>query len=223
MICLKNVGKEYRLGNTRVEALRDVTLQIERGAFMCFAGASGSGKTTLLNIIGLIDRPSRGTLLLDSRDTTDLTEKERCRFRNRSLGFVFQSFNLMPVLNVYENVRLPIAFRNDLTSKEKDGSARGLVEAVGLTPVLAHRPSELSGGQRQRVAVARALVGCPKIVLADEPTANLDSKTGEEIIRLMKDINTELGTTFIFSTHDPRIMQMADRTVRIQDGEVRAA
>lgn len=223
MISLDNVSKEYRLGATRVDALKDVTLRIEQGAFMCFAGASGSGKTTLLNIIGLIDRPSRGTLLLDSRDTTGLTEKERCRFRNRSLGFVFQSFNLMPVLNVYENVRLPITFRSDLSPKEKDASVRGLVEAVGLTRVMAHRPSELSGGQRQRVAVARALVGYPKIVLADEPTANLDSKTGEEIIGLMKDINTELGTTFIFSTHDPRIMQMADRTVRIQDGEVRAA
>ena len=218
---LEGVWKIYHLGKTEVPALKGIGLSIKEGDFATIAGPSGSGKSTLLNLIGCIDVPSSGTVRVAGHDTSTLNDRRITRLRHRTIGFIFQSFNLMPVLNVFENVEFPLLLGGKTPPKaERREYTNYLIEQVGLSEWRRHRPSELSGGQRQRVAIARALVTRPQIVLADEPTANLDSKTGTAIIELMKEINTELATTFIFSTHDPSIVEIADHIVHLHDGEV---
>ena len=219
IVRLENVHKVYPLGETHVRAVNGVTFSIERGDFISIAGPSGSGKSTILNMIGCIDTPTEGTVYIDNQPTSGLTDREITRLRHRFIGFIFQSFNLVPVLNVFENVEFPLLLgREGVPKEERKEYVDFLIEEVGLTRWRTHRPNELSGGQRQRVAIARALVTKPQIVLADEPTANLDSKTGGDIIELMKKINRELDTTFIFSTHDPSIVSIADHIIRLQDG-----
>ena len=221
IVRLEEVHKVYPLGETQVRAVNGVTFSIERGDFISIAGPSGSGKSTILNMIGCIDTPTEGTVYIDDRPTSGLGDREITRLRHRFIGFIFQSFNLVPVLNVFENVEFPLLLgRESIPKNERTEYVDFLIEEVGLTRWRTHRPNELSGGQRQRVAIARALVTKPQIVLADEPTANLDSRTGGDIIELMKKINRELDTTFIFSTHDPSIVEIADHIIRLQDGLV---
>jgi putative ABC transport system ATP-binding protein len=206
-----------------VSALKSIDLDIAGGSFVCVAGPSGSGKTTLLNLIGLIDLPTSGTVSVAGDGIQAMSERERTRYRSQTLGFIFQTFNLLPVLTVYENIRLPLILHRELSKEEKHGRVMDLAESVGLSSHLQHKPAELSGGQRQRVAIARALVTHPLIVLADEPTANLDSATGDEVLALMEGINARRGTTFIFSSHDPSIMKRAGRVVRLHDGRIEVA
>ena len=221
IIQLNNVHKIYPLGKTEVHAVKGVTIDICRGDFISIAGPSGSGKSTILNMIGCIDTPTTGRVLINDQPTDTLSDREITELRHREIGFIFQSFNLIPVLNVYENIEFPLLLgKNKLPKDQKREWIDFLIEEVGLTEWRDHRPNELSGGQRQRVAIARALVTKPRIVLADEPTANLDSVTGEAIIELMKKINRELDTTFIFSTHDPTIVNIADHIIRLHDGQV---
>jgi putative ABC transport system ATP-binding protein len=220
IVSVRNVSKDYMLGKTVVHALREVSLEVQGGDFLSIAGPSGSGKTTLLNLVGCVDTPSGGVVEVDGRDTTQLSERALTELRLRRIGFIFQSFNLVSVLTVAQNVEFPLLLQGGLTSKERAGRVSALLAAVGIEGYARHRPSELSGGQRQRVAVARALVTRPALVLADEPTANLDSKTGESVIDLMKEMNRKDGTTFIFSTHDPKVMAHASAIVRIEDGRI---
>ncbi|MBU0994174.1 MAG: ABC transporter ATP-binding protein [Proteobacteria bacterium] len=218
IIEMNNITKIYPLGNTTVPALRGITLSIPEGDFISIIGPSGSGKTTLLNIIGCIDRPSDGTIQVGGREITDLNDNELTDLRLYKIGFIFQTFNLIPVLNTLENVEFPILLMKKHTKKEIAERATQLIEAVGLKDQINHKPAELSGGQRQRVAIARSLVTRPDIILADEPTANLDSETGASILRLMKKMNEEEKTTFIFSTHDPDVMKYAKHIIKIRDG-----
>ncbi|MDB5799378.1 MAG: transporter related [Rhodocyclales bacterium] len=220
VVRVENVVKEYQLGEQRVTALKRVSLSIEQGVFLAIAGPSGSGKTTLLNLIGCIDRPSEGRILIDGEDVAGHKPDELADLRNRTIGFIFQTFNLLPVLTAAENVEYPLLRRDDISVRERALRVKRYLELVGLGDYMTRRPNQLSGGQRQRVAIARALAVGPRIVLADEPTANLDRKTGDEILQLMRSLNKKLGTTFIFSTHDKRVMAMADRLVRMEDGEV---
>jgi putative ABC transport system ATP-binding protein len=220
IVSVKNVSKDYMLGKTVVPALRDVSLEVEAGEFLSIAGPSGSGKTTLLNLIGCVDTPTGGAVLVNGKDTNRLSERALTDLRLRTIGFIFQSFNLVSVLNVLQNVEFPLLLQGGLSTRERKARVGALLEAVGLEGHGKHRPSELSGGQRQRVAVARALVTRPALVLADEPTANLDSQTGANIIDLMKEMNRKDGTTFIFSTHDPKVMSHASAIVRIADGRI---
>jgi len=220
IVSIVDVVKEYQLGSTVVPALRGVSLDVYPGEFISIAGPSGSGKTTLLNLIGCVDTATRGLVRVVGRDTASLGERELTRLRLDTIGFIFQSFNLVGVLNVFQNVELPLLLQGRLRRAERRSRVEALLEQVGLGDHARHRPSELSGGQRQRVAVARALVGGPQIVLADEPTANLDSVTGEKIVDLMKELNQRDGTTFIFSTHDARVMAHADALVKLADGQI---
>jgi putative ABC transport system ATP-binding protein len=221
IVKLSDVIKIYMLGQIQVDAVNGVSFEIERGDFISVAGPSGSGKTTILNMIGCIDTPTKGTVEIDGTPTTGLSDRDITELRHKVIGFIFQSFNLVPVLNVYENVEFPLLLGSErMEKKEKKDWVDFLIEEVGLTEWRAHKPNELSGGQRQRVAIARALVTKPEIVLADEPTANLDSKTGEAIIELMKRINRDQETTFIFSTHDPSIMGIADHIFHLHDGRI---
>lgn len=217
---LVDVDKDYPLGKLVVKALRGVNLTIDRGEFTTIAGPSGSGKTTLLNLVGCVDVATRGTVRVGGQSTGELNDRELTRLRLHKLGFIFQSFNLVAVLNVFQNVEFPLLLQGGLSKGERDKRVREMVDKVGLTDQITQRPNELSGGQRQRVAIARALVTRPAIVLADEPTANLDSVTGTNIIDLMKDLNDNFQTTFIFSTHDHRVMDRAKRLVQLEDGRV---
>ncbi len=221
IVQLSGVTKDYALGKVTVQAVRGVSLSIERGEFTSIAGPSGAGKTTILNLVGCIDTPTAGTVTVDGQATGALKDRDLTNLRHAHFGFIFQSFNLVPVLNVYENVEFPLLLgRTSPDKADKRRRVEELVEQVGLSDHIAHRPNELSGGQRQRVAIARALVTRPAIVLADEPTANLDSKTSVQIIELMKRINAERGSTFIFSTHKPDIVALADHVIHLQDGLV---
>jgi putative ABC transport system ATP-binding protein len=221
IVQLRDVHKIYPLGKTEVLAVNGVSFDIEEGDFISIAGPSGSGKSTILNMIGCIDTPTAGEVSIEGTVTSGLSDIEITTLRHKVLGFIFQSFNLVPVLNVYENIEFPLLLGKEIPPKaERKEWIEYLVDEVGLDQWMKHKPNELSGGQRQRVAIARAMVTKPKIVLADEPTANLDSKTGETIIGLMKRVNTDLGTTFIFSTHDPSIVSIADHVIRLQDGQV---
>jgi putative ABC transport system ATP-binding protein len=222
IVSVRNVSKDYMLGKTVVPAVREVSLDVDEGEFLSIAGPSGSGKTTLLNLVGCVDTPTSGTVLVAGQDTSKLSERALTDLRLRTIGFIFQSFNLVSVLSVFQNVEFPLLLRGSLTKAERRERVSGLLEAVGLGEHARHRPSELSGGQRQRVAIARALVSRPRLVLADEPTANLDSQTGANIIDLMRDMNRRDGTTFIFSTHDPKVMSHANAVVRIADGRIAA-
>jgi putative ABC transport system ATP-binding protein len=220
LIQVENVSKFYRLGDQQVRALQDVTLPIEEGAFLAIAGPSGSGKSTLLNLIGCIDTPTSGRIVIDGRDTSGRTSDELADLRARSIGFIFQTFNLLPVLSAEENVEYPLLQFKELGRGERRARVAKYLDVVQLGGHERHRPNELSGGQRQRVAIARALATHPRIILADEPTANLDSRTGAEIVELMKQINRTFGTTFVFSTHDKKVIARADRLVRIEDGRI---
>jgi putative ABC transport system ATP-binding protein len=221
IVALRGVKKTYLLGKTEVPAVRGVDLDIESGDFISIAGPSGSGKSTILNLIGLIDTPTDGTVVIDGRDMGKLNDDELTRLRHEYIGFIFQSFNLIPVLNARENIEYPLLLgKNAKMTKERKEWVDTLLKEVGLTEHAKHRPAELSGGQRQRVAIARALVTRPKLVLADEPTANLDSVIGAQILELMKKVNRDMNTTFIFSTHDAKIVDLADHVVRLRDGLV---
>lgn len=217
---IRGVVKEYPLGNQVVQALRGIDLIISKGEFTTIAGPSGSGKTTLLNLIGCIDTPTRGEVRVSGQLTNSLSDQELTTLRLKNLGFIFQSFNLIPVLDVFQNVEFPLLLQGGISASERASRVKDVITKVGLEKYLHHRPTELSGGQRQRVAIARALVTRPAIVLADEPTANLDSNTGRAIIDLMRELNHKEQITFIFSTHDHQVMQRADRIVRIGDGVV---
>jgi len=220
LVRVEGVTKEYFLGEQKVIALKDITLSIEEGVFLAIAGPSGSGKTTLLNIIGCIDNPTHGRVFIDDAEVTGLSSDQLADLRARTTGFIFQTFNLFPVLTAGENVEYPLLQLPEVSRDERRKRVAKFLNVVGLERYANHMPNQLSGGQRQRVAIARALAINPRIVLADEPTANLDSKTGESILNLMKEINRQYGTTFIFSTHDRHVMAMADRLVRIEDGQV---
>ena len=220
VVKLEDVVKEYYLGSVVVPALRDVDLTIEAGDFSSIAGPSGSGKTTMLNLIGCVDTATRGTVVVDGQSTGELSDKQLTRLRLFSIGFIFQSFNLVPVLSAFQNVEFPLLLQKGIGRAERTERVQSLMQEVGLGDHVHHRPGELSGGQRQRVAVARALVTRPKLILADEPTANLDTTTGAAIIDLMKQINDEQGTAFLFATHDHDVMKRADRVIRLVDGRI---
>ncbi len=220
VIEVKGVTKDYPLGKTTVHALRGVDLTVEEGAFMSIIGPSGSGKTTLLNIIGCIDTPTSGSVKVHGDEITELEDKKITDLRLHKIGFIFQTFNLIPVLNVRENVEFPLLLMKKHSKGEITARAEKLITEVGLMEYIEHKPAELSGGQRQRVAIARALVSNPDIVLADEPTANLDSETSESILELMRELNEKEKTTFIFSTHDPEVLKYAKNIVKIRDGHI---
>ena len=219
MINAENVEKEYISGDTKVHALRGVSLKVEGGEFMSIAGPSGSGKTTLLNVIGCIDTVDAGTIQIDGENIVGKEKRELADIRREKLGFIFQSYNLIPVLTAFENVAFALSLLG-LKEKEIEDRVMKLLKEVGLEGMEDRRPAKLSGGQQQRVAVARALIKQPTIVLADEPTANLDSTTGEAILKLMEDMNKKHGTTFVFSTHDPMVMDFAHRLVQLHDGKI---
>jgi putative ABC transport system ATP-binding protein len=220
LVRVENVSKQYRLDDQIVPALTSINLNIEQGVFLAIAGPSGSGKSTLLNLIGCIDTPTSGRILIGDRDVSTTTPDGLASLRARTIGFIFQTFNLLPVLSAEENVEYPLLQFKELSAAERRRRVQRYLEVVGLSDFGRHRPNQLSGGQRQRVAIARALVVHPRIILADEPTANLDHKTGGRILRLMRRINRQTGTTFVFSTHDQRVIDMAIRRVDLEDGEL---
>jgi len=215
----QNLRKTYHFGETEVHALREVSLEIDEHEFIAVWGPSGSGKSTLCNLIGLLDVPTSGEVLVGGQIASGLTDARRSALRNSSIGFVFQNFNLIPVLTALENVMLPLQI-SGVSKKEASRRAEALLEEVELSDRMQHRPQKMSGGQQQRVAVARALVTDPALVIADEPTANLDTKNANLIIDLMRKINQERGAAFIFSTHDDRLLDRVDRRIHLQDGEV---
>lgn len=215
----RGLRKRYRLGDVVIEALRGASLEVERGEFVVVSGPSGSGKTSLLNLLGCLDEPDEGQILFAGADLASMTPAEKTRLRRRQLGFVFQSFNLLPVLSAFENVEYPL-WIDGVPRAERRRRAEEALAAVGLKGRLNHRPDQLSGGERQRVSLARALVHDPLAILADEPTANLDSRTAAEVVDLLSRMNAERGTTFLFATHDPAIVSRAPRTIRLSDGVV---
>ncbi|HUP59612.1 MAG TPA: ABC transporter ATP-binding protein [Thermoanaerobaculia bacterium] len=219
VVQLTAIEKAYRLGRINVQALSNVSLEVAGGDFIALAGPSGSGKTTLLNLIGCIDKPDHGRVLVDGVDVTAVPLHRLADTRREVLGFVFQTFNLIPVLTAWENVEVPLLMRG-MPRKERSARVARWLEQVGLAAQAKQRPDQLSGGQRQRVAIARAMAGDPKLVIADEPTANLDSETGTRILDLLTDINRTSGCTFVFSTHDPALIARVARVVHIRDGRI---
>lgn len=220
LLKLKDITKIYHQGKIDVPALRGINLAIETGEFTTVFGPSGSGKTTLLNVIGCLDKPSDGEIIFNGDNIADLNKTELAQIRRRNIGFVFQSYNLIPVLTAYENVEFAVKILEHLTKKEIHEKIIKILDLVGLAGLEDRKPNELSGGQKQRVAIARALVKEPKLVLADEPTANLDSKTSEDVLEVMLKMNEELKTTFLFSSHDPLVMDYAKREIELKDGMV---
>jgi putative ABC transport system ATP-binding protein len=220
LIVAKDVTKEYLVGEIRLTALKGLTFEIDPAAFVSFIGPSGSGKTTLLNLIGCLDKPTQGSLLVAGTDIATLDRKAGASFRGQNLGFIFQDFNLLPVLTVYENIEYPLLMVQEVPLRQRQDRVLTLLEAVGMTAQKDKFPEQISGGQKQRVAVARALVTNPKLVLADEPTANLDSKTAYMVIDLMKKMRDQFQTTFIFSTHDQKIVGEAEIIYTLEDGEL---
>ncbi|MDD4179255.1 MAG: ABC transporter ATP-binding protein [Candidatus Margulisbacteria bacterium] len=220
VVKMENATKDYKVGKVDVPALRGITLSIEKGDFAALAGPSGSGKTTMLNLFGCLDKPTGGKVFIEEHDIITLKPDQLADVRNEHIGFIFQSFNLIPVLTAFENVEFPLI----LLKKDGPGARKKkvmeMLAAVGIANLANRLPSEMSGGQQQRVAIARALVKNPDYVLADEPTANIDTKTGHEILDLMQAMNKNLGTTFIFSTHDPKVMEHARRLIHIRDGQI---
>ncbi|MDP6932004.1 MAG: ABC transporter ATP-binding protein [Myxococcota bacterium] len=219
IVSVRNITRDYIQGSHTVQALRGVDLDIESGEFVTLMGPSGSGKTTLLNLVGALDKPTSGTLVIDGNDLSTMDPGALSDMRRDRLGFVFQAYNLVPVLTAIENTEFVLMMQG-MGPEERHSRAREMLAAVGLEGMENRRPNELSGGQQQRVAVARAIVGEPALVLADEPTANLDSTTGQELIELMATLNQERGCTFLFSTHDPKVMNAARRVVHLEDGKV---
>jgi len=220
LVTASALTKTYRAGDVDVPAVRGVDFTIERGAFVAFVGPSGSGKSTLLNMIGGLDKPSGGRLMVLDTDIAALDRRAAADFRGANLGFIFQDFNLIPVLTAYENIEYPLLMVQDWDEAKRRARVAELLEAVGMSEQAGKRPDQLSGGQKQRVAVARALATQPKLVLADEPTANLDHDTAYRILDLMKKMRDEFGTTFVFSTHDPKIMGAAEVTFALEDGRL---
>ena len=220
IVKLIGVTKSYQLGTTVVQALKGINLELRRGEFTAVVGASGSGKSTLLNMIGCIDDPDTGEIILDDVSVNSLDDNSKSNLRNRKIGFIFQSFNLIPVLNVMENVELPLLINPQVSLAERRERVMQAIADVGLQELTRNLPDQLSGGQRQRVAIARALAGNPALVLADEPTANLDSKTSHMIIDLMLELNARRQVTFLFSTHDEKLMGRVSRRVKIADGVI---
>lgn len=219
---LEGVEKVYGVGAMQVRALKSINLEIAKRDFVAVWGPSGSGKSSLLNMIGLVDSPTRGSVILGDERTEELSDDALADRRNEHIGFVFQNFNLIPVLSAFENVMLPLQIRG-VSVQEARQIAELRLDQVGLREHIAKRPDQMSGGQRQRVAIARALVGTPSLIIADEPTANLDSENSLKIIRLMRELNHSDGVTFIFSTHDQRLLDQVDKLIRMQDGEILAA
>ncbi len=219
---LKKVKKIYQQGKIEVPALRGVDLEVEEGEFTTIFGPSGSGKTTLLNMIGCLDTPTEGEIRLNDKKVSDLSRKELAMTRRYNIGFVFQSYNLIPVLTAYENVEFAIRLTDHTSESQMKEKVLKMLAEVGLEGLESRRPNELSGGEKQRVAIARALVKKPKLILADEPTANLDSETAADVVKIMVKMNKELGTTFIFSTHDPMVMEYARRYINLKDGMISA-
>ncbi len=219
LIKTKDLSKIYISGETETKALRGVSLLIENSEFSAITGPSGSGKTTLFNLIGALDSPTSGTITFDGNDLSNLNKRERTLFRREKIGFVFQTFNLIPVLTAFENVAFPLNLLG-VPEKEIKKKVYNLLEKVGLKGMEERKPAALSGGQQQRVAVARALIKDPVLVLADEPTANLDSGTGGEIMKLMKKLNKEEEITFLFATHDPMVMEYSRRRIKLRDGKI---
>lgn len=219
IIELSDIRKTYRIGEVETRALDGVSLKFDAGEFAAVVGPSGSGKTTLLQIIGCLDKPDQGTVIIDNRDVTRLDANRRADLRRDVIGFIFQFFALVPVLDAYENVELPLLL-SGVGAKERRERTLEMLDAVGLSDRIHHRPDQLSGGQQQRVAIARALVKRPLMVLADEPTANLDTTNGEQAMEIMQRLNEQTGTAFIFATHDPRVMSFARRTIRLVDGRI---
>jgi ABC-type lipoprotein export system ATPase subunit len=220
LIELRHVRKVYDLGEVQVVALNDVTLQIDRGEFIALVGPSGSGKSTLMNTLGCLDRPTSGSFLLDGQEIVSMSNDERARIRNRQIGFVFQNFNLLNRTSAVENVELPLLYASGNSTRHRRQRAIEVLESVGLRDRLDHHPSQLSGGQQQRAAIARALVNEPAILMADEPTGNLDSKTSTEVIDLFRHLNSEQGITVILVTHDQDVARNARRTIVLRDGDI---
>lgn len=221
LVTFESVSKIYRMGEIDVAALDEVSLRIQGGTFTALVGPSGSGKTTALNLIGCLDRPTTGQVIVAGVDVNGLNKRQGASFRGGNLGFVFQDFNLLPVLTVYENVEYPLLMIQNMPKEKRIPAVGRALEAVGMSDQARKYPAQLSGGQKQRTAIARALVGNPTLVLADEPTANLDGQTAHTVMELMKRMREEFGTTFVFSTHDPRIMDQAEVTFRLEDGRLR--
>lgn len=218
MIEIENLTKIYKLGETEVIGTKDVNIKIEDGEFISIMGPSGSGKSTLLHMLGGLDKPTYGRVLIDGIDLADLGDTQLCDLRRDKIGFIFQSFNLLPVLNAIENVIVPLASRG--ISNGRIERAKELLDMVGLGDRIDHTPNQLSGGQQQRVAIARALINSPEIVLADEPTGELDTKSGEEVVQLMGDLSKKEGVTIIVVTHDPKVSEKTDRIIQLEDGMV---
>jgi putative ABC transport system ATP-binding protein len=219
VVKIENVTRVYQVGKIETQALRGVNLSIENGEFTALVGPSGSGKTTLLQMIGCLDQPTSGRVFINSRDVTSLNRNQRADMRRGSIGFIFQFFALIPTLTAYENVEMPLLL-NGHSPAERRERVMQLLKAVDLTERVNNRPDQLSGGQQQRVAVARALASQPTLILADEPTANLDTTNGQQVMDIMKQLNKETGVTFVFATHDPRVISYAKRVVTLQDGRI---
>ena len=212
-----NATRVFKIGEVETKALRGVNLSIENGEFTALIGPSGSGKTTLLQLIGLLDKPTTGNVTVNGQDATNLNRNQRADLRKNAIGFVFQFFALIPTLTAYENVEMPLLL-NGTKPAQRKARVNQMLEAVGLSDRAHHRPDQLSGGQQQRVAVARALATNPKLILADEPTANLDTENGKQVMEIMQKLNKETGVTFVFATHDPRVISYAKRVVTLRDG-----
>lgn len=219
IIRLEDVWKIYPMGEVKVEALRGVSLKIYNGEFVAITGASGSGKSTMMNVVGCLDKPTRGKIYLDEKDISSLSESSLAEIRGKKIGFVFQQFNLIPTLTALENVMLPMEFQNVPSSKIKE-RAKKIMEQVGLKDRMYHRPTELSGGQSQRVALARSLANNPEVILADEPTGNLDSKTGQYIMNLLCELYEKEGKTVVIVTHDTHLVKFAKRIIQLKDGQI---
>lgn len=220
LVRLENVTREYRTGNVIVHALDNISVSIDEGEFTVLAGPSGSGKTTCLNMIGCMDKATRGEIFITDKNVTKFSSKQSSKFRRDKIGFIFQHFHLIPVLSVYENIEFSLDLLDRYTNLEKKDKIYKILEEVEILELAERKPNELSGGQQQRVSIARALVKEPAIILADEPTANLDSVTGDSILKLMKKLNSEDGVTFIFSSHNPEIINIAKRVIWLRDGKI---
>ncbi|MBS3170772.1 ABC transporter ATP-binding protein [Candidatus Woesearchaeota archaeon] len=220
IIRIEEAWKTYKLDLVEVHAVQGINIDIKKGEFVSIVGKSGSGKSTTLNLIGCLDIPTKGAIYLDDHNIAHLQEDELAKIRGKKIGFIFQTFNLIPSLNIVENVSMPMIFQNNMSEEQRERKAKQLLELVGLSHRLQHKPSELSGGERQRVAIARSLANDPEVILADEPTGNLDTKTGEQILKLLSDLNRNQGKTLIIVTHDLYVAKQADRIIKLQDGKV---
>jgi putative ABC transport system ATP-binding protein len=220
LVNVKDVSKIYKTNGIPFPALNGISFSVEKGEFLSLAGPSGSGKTTMLNLIGCLDTPTQGAIFLDDKDISTGKSSDLADIRRYNIGFIFQTFNLIPILTSYENVEFPLILKGDLSREERRTLVEEILEDVGLKDFMQRKPSQLSGGQQQRVAIARALVKKPKLILADEPTANLDSQNGKEVLDLMLQMNRKTETTFIFSTHDRMVMDFARRLIKLKDGKI---